>query len=254
MTTTWRVLLVEDNSFNQMLVAGILEQEGHEVTVASNGSDGLELVEKGSFDVVLMDVEMPEMNGFEATQSIRVREQGTQEHIPIVGLTARSKQGDKERCLEAGMDAYVPKPIKRDLLFATLAQLIEGNVGETVNIPTPAADEVDGFGRQQVLSRLNGNEVLLSELVGIFFEDCPKYLRQIRAALDDGDPEALRRAAHGFKGVVSTLSLSNALASVLELQKLGESSESLEDAESVYTALRGELERLKPIMQAEMND
>ena len=248
-----RVLLVEDNRFNQMLALGILENDGHEVSVAGNGREGLELLETGCFDVVLMDVQMPEMDGFEATRVIRGREQGTEEHIPIVGLTAHSKPGDEERCLEAGMDAYVPKPIKRDLLFPTLVRLTTGDGGETASIPTRAADEVDGFDRQEVLSRLDGDVNLLGQLVEMFFEDCSMFMSQIRAALDNGDREALGKAAHGLKGSVSTMSLNKALASISELEKL-EASESLEDAESMYTVLHDELERLKPVLQAEMKD
>ena len=248
-----RVLLVEDNRFNQMLALGILENDGHEVSVACNGCEGLELLETGRFDVVLMDVQMPEMDGFEATRVIREREQGTEEHIPIVGVTAHSKPGDEERCLEAGMDAYVPKPINRDLLFPTLARLTTGDGGESVSMPTRSADEVDGFDRQEVLSRLDGDVHLLGQLVQMFFEDCEKFMSQIRAALDDRDREALGRAAHGLKGPVSTMSLSNALACISELEKLGGSG-SFEDAEAVYTVLHGELERLQPVLQAEMRD
>ena len=113
----FRILVVEDNVVNQRLALRLLEKQGHSVRLAANGKEALAALEQEKFDLVLMDVQMPEMGGFEATSHVRTREQATGEHIPIIALTAHAMTGDRERCLEAGMDGYVSKPIQeKDLL------------------------------------------------------------------------------------------------------------------------------------------
>ena len=119
-----RVLLAEDNAVNQILAKRVLEKRGHKVTVAANGLEAVAATEEQRFDVVLMDVQMPEMDGFEATAAIREKEKSTHAHLPIVAMTAHAMQGDRERCLAAGMDAYVSKPIQVDLLLQTLEPLV----------------------------------------------------------------------------------------------------------------------------------
>ena len=124
-----RILVAEDNAINQLLAARLIEKRGHVVTVVNNGREALTALEKGSFDVVLMDVQMPEMDGFEATAEIRNKETGTGEHLPIIAMTAHSMSGDRERCLAAGMDSYVSKPIRPKELFGEIyacTQLPEG--------------------------------------------------------------------------------------------------------------------------------
>ena len=122
---SYRILVAEDNLINQKVVCYMLEKKGHQVTSAHNGQEALEAVEKGLFDVILMDVQMPKMDGFEATAAIREKEKQTKSHIPIVALTAHAMKGDRERCLEAGMDDYVSKPIKPEELFATIERAIK---------------------------------------------------------------------------------------------------------------------------------
>jgi CheY-like chemotaxis protein len=119
-----RILLAEDNLVNQMLVVRLLEKRGHHVQVASNGREVLEKLERADFDLVLMDVQMPVMGGFEATAAVREMEKGTGRHIPIVALTAHAIKGDRERCLAAGMDGYVAKPIRPEELFEQIEALI----------------------------------------------------------------------------------------------------------------------------------
>jgi CheY-like chemotaxis protein len=117
-----RILLAEDNPVNQTMAMRLLEKHGHTVVVAANGRLALEQIEKESFDLVLMDVQMPEMDGFQATAAIRRQEEFTTRHMPIIAMTAHAMQGDRERCLAAGMDGYVSKPINvRDLLSAVEA-------------------------------------------------------------------------------------------------------------------------------------
>jgi CheY-like chemotaxis protein len=120
-----RVLLVEDNLVNQKVACRILEKQGHAVVVAQNGRIALDILEGSDFDLVLMDVQMPEMDGYAATAAIRQREEGTGRRLPIVALTANAMKGDRERCLEAGMDGYVAKPVQVQLLLRELAEVLE---------------------------------------------------------------------------------------------------------------------------------
>jgi CheY-like chemotaxis protein len=117
-----RILLVEDNLINQKVAVRLLEKHGHRVVVAGNGQEALYTLEREPFDLVLMDVQMPEMDGLEATRAIRAREQGTDRHLPIVALTAHAMMGDRERCLAAGMDGYVTKPVQSQQLLQALAE------------------------------------------------------------------------------------------------------------------------------------
>jgi CheY-like chemotaxis protein len=116
-----RVLLVEDNLVNQQVALRMLQKQGHAVVVAGNGKEALSALDDGRFDVVLMDVQMPEMDGLQATAAIRARERGTGRRIPIVALTAQAMEGDRERCLAAGMDAYISKPVRRTHLVRAVA-------------------------------------------------------------------------------------------------------------------------------------
>jgi CheY-like chemotaxis protein len=115
-----QILLVEDNVTNQKLASVLLHKRGYRVDVAANGVEALAMLEKSPYDLILMDIQMPEMNGLEATQAIRQREQQTNTHIPIIAMTASAMKGDRERCLAAGMDDYVVKPIQPDELYAAI--------------------------------------------------------------------------------------------------------------------------------------
>ena len=241
------VLLVEDNRFNQMLARELLERRGYTVSVADHGRAALEALEDLVFDLILMDVQMPEMDGLEATGAIRSLEQQTGGHIPIVGLTAHALPGDRERCLAAGMDDYVTKPIQPLELFAAIAAL-------TTQKGTPAAVQGEqisaaDFDRAAVLDYLEGDAALVSRMVELFFEDYPKCLGQVRQAIEQGDAEALRRASHSIKTPVATMGLGKALERVQELEHLGSSGD-LMSARDVYAALEDEVERLKPALIA----
>ena len=117
---TLRILLAEDNIVNQLVTCRLLEKLGHAVTVAANGREVLAFLDQRDFDLVLMDVQMPEMDGFEATAAIRVKESGSRRHIPIVAITAHALKGDEHRCLQAGMDGYLPKPITPAALYRAI--------------------------------------------------------------------------------------------------------------------------------------
>src|SRR5205807_1591488 len=120
-----QILLAEDNTVNQLLAVRLLQKRGHQVTVAANGRETLEILERQSFDLLLMDIQMPEMDGLTATAAIRAREQQTGAHLPIVAMTARAMKGDQEHCLASGMDAYISKPIRADQLFQIVENLLQ---------------------------------------------------------------------------------------------------------------------------------
>jgi CheY-like chemotaxis protein/HPt (histidine-containing phosphotransfer) domain-containing protein len=203
-----RILLAEDNAVNQILVVRLLEKEGHRVTVAGNGREVLDRVAKERFDLVLMDVQMPEISGFEATASIRRREGGTGVRLPIVAMTAHAMKGDRERCLEAGMDGYVAKPIQAAELF----QVIERT------LPAGLKGLIDW---DRALKNAGGDRDILRDLVAVFLGACPEWLAKLREAVDRQDAAGLRRLGHTVKGAMGLLGADSALAAAERVEALG---------------------------------
>jgi len=218
------VLLAEDNVVNQRVAVGLLTRRGHHITVANNGLEALAELERGAFDVVLMDVQMPEMGGLDATVAIRQREVANGGHIRIVAMTAHAMKGDRERCLAAGMDGYLSKPIDPALLYAALEHQISAVDGRpTASAPSPpiatvAAVPVD---RDSLLARLGGDEQLLVDVVRIFLDDCPTRLAAIKAAVDSRDAEQIRTTAHALKGAAANLSAQGLFEAAGKLERLG---------------------------------
>ncbi|HYN08854.1 MAG TPA: response regulator [Vicinamibacterales bacterium] len=188
-----RVLLAEDNAVNQRVALRLLEKRGHHVTIANNGREALQSLDRQPFDVVLMDVQMPEMGGFEATAKIRDAERIHGGHVRIVAMTAHALKGDRERCLAAGMDGYLSKPIDRLELFAAVEQSV------------PASDSADDDGRQPpvvvggVRQQLRSGDRFSRELARLFLDEGRRQLRAVRVAIDECDAEALRAVAHEMK-------------------------------------------------------
>jgi len=231
-----RVLLTEDNAVNQMVAVGMLEKAGCTVTVAGNGGEAVDLWRPGKFDVVLMDVQMPEVDGFEATAAIRECEADIGGHTPIVAMTAHAMKGDRERCLEAGMDAYVSKPISRERLFEAIeVALAAGSDNREDDRPI--------FDYDALLELAGGDEELLREIVRMFLEDCPRMLAQIDEAIAAGDPEGLRQTAHALKGVIANFAVPAAEEAARVLEHMGSEGE-MERAEGVRAALVAEVDRL----------
>jgi two-component system sensor histidine kinase/response regulator len=213
-----RILLVEDNVVNQRVASGLLTRRGHQVTVVQDGVQALAMLDRETFDLVLMDLQMPVMGGIEATLEIRQRERATGQHVRIVAMTAHAMQGDRELCLTAGMDGYLSKPINPPKLFAIVEE--QGDEGEV-----RSSVEVSGvFDEDALRHRLSGDEELLADVIRMFLEDLPVRLAAIADAVTVRNPTRLRAAAHALKGVAGNVSanrLSEA-ASVLEL--IGEES------------------------------
>ena len=215
-----RILVAEDNPVNQLVAVRMLEKRGHTVTVAGDGEQALAALDREAFDVVLMDVQMPGMDGFKATAAIRDRERGTKKHLPIVALTAHAMREDRQRCLDAGMDAYLTKPFNANQLFEILEDLIPRLNG---NIPTDADDMVitettHSFDRGALFERVDADEDMLREIVELFLSDCPRMRGGLQVAMRAGDADGVASAAHTFKGALLAISANPAAASAAKLE------------------------------------
>ena len=215
-----KILLAEDNLVNQKLASRLLEKRNHVVTIVSNGKEALLALEKNQFDLVLMDVQMPEMDGLEATRILRESEFATGQHQPVVAMTALAMNGDKERCISAGMDGYLSKPIRPQELDQVLDSYmaIKEEKSPSIDQPSTAESPVDA---DQLLDRIDGDRTLLAELVDLFRVDCPGNLRMAQEAIDRQDAGSLMRSAHTLKGALSNLSATRASALAADLEAIG---------------------------------
>ncbi|MBI1917879.1 MAG: response regulator [Planctomycetes bacterium] len=246
------ILLAEDNTVNQRLAVRLLELQSHTVVVAGNGREALSAWEQQPFDLVLMDVQMPAMDGLEATVVIRAKEQGTGNHIPIIAMTAHAMKGDRERCLEAGMDGYVAKPIRADQLLQAIEDLIP--TGASIQTATPQEEPGAAIlDRTVALSRVGGNEQLLRELMEMFQEECPRLMTAIREALAKGDAPGLRLVAHTLKGSVGTFGATVAFKAASRLELIGREGD-LSRAQEAYAALEEAIERLLAKAKGDFQD
>jgi len=248
-----RILLAEDSKINQMIAVKMLEQQGHTVVAVDNGRLALEAHAKERFDLVLMDVQMPEMTGIEAVTAIRERERSTGARIPIIALTAHTMEGDKQQCLESGMDSYVSKPIRVKELLQCIAELL----------PCPAPDQFqaniidqpptgDLLDHSALLDSLNGNKMLLQALVRLFMKKCPDLVANIDSAILSNDANSLERAAHKLKGS-SNLLTGPALIALKHLEQMGREGD-LQNAQNELSALQMEIERAEPELIAILSE
>ena len=213
------VLIADDHEANRTLAARILEKRGHRIYCVASGAEALTAIRNQQFDVVVMDVQMPEMDGFAATAAIREMEKETGDHVPIIAMTAYAMKGDRERCLAAGMDAYLAKPIRADQLEVLVESL--GTAGEA-ELPGPEAGPPTAeFNFQPALSRLKGDGQLLKEQMQFFLDDAPSLLGNIRSNIERQDSQALEFAAHRLKGLASGLDAHLVVEHAAQLEQLG---------------------------------
>jgi two-component system sensor histidine kinase/response regulator len=246
-----RILLAEDNLINQTVAQRVLEKWGHSVCTVQNGKEALDALETQVFDMVLMDVEMPEMDGLQATAALRARELDTRQHVPIVAMTAHAMKGDKERCLAAGMDAYVSKPVQVKELCDVMEKLMSLRelVADEGRTSRPVIYET-AFDRAHALEYVGDSERLLFEIAAIFLEHTPKVLAEIHTAIVTRDPNTLERAAHTLQGSLSVFGAEVASAAAQELESLGRAG-GVDGAEAICAALDTEVARLSTVL-AEM--
>ena len=279
-----RLLLAEDNAVNQRLAVRVLEKQGHSVAVAGNGKQAVAAWERAEtagtpFDLILMDIQMPEMDGFEATHLLRAREQETGNHIPVVAMTAHAMKGDRERCLEAGMDDYVSKPLQVEKLLAVIGRLAGTHPGASADppetggwgasdeeqrggSPAPAspkplsspfrfgedAEEQGGsgfpFDAAAALDRVDDDRELLIEILGLFREQAATSSGLIRDAVAGQDGPALERAAHSLKGAAANISAEPVREASLHLEQAGREDD-WEAAQTAWADLEAALPRLE---------
>jgi PAS domain S-box-containing protein len=246
-----RILLAEDNEINRHLAVGLLEKCGHTLVVAGDGREAIKIIESQPIDLVLMDIQMPNMDGFAATAAIREREKATGGHIPIVALTAHAMKGDRELCLAAGMDTYVSKPLRAQELLQAIAQLLPGvPAAQGGSIPAAQEPQMAGlFDPVRALARVEGDRRLLQKMIQSFFAQIQKLLPEIRATAERGDGKALERAAHKLKGSTGSFGDLRASDAALRLELMGSTGE-FAGAEEALDALENEVARLREALAA----
>jgi CheY-like chemotaxis protein/HPt (histidine-containing phosphotransfer) domain-containing protein len=243
-----KILLAEDNAVNRKLVTTLLQRRGYHVVATENGQEALDVLATQNFDVVLMDVQMPVLDGLDATRAIRTKEQSSGAHLPIIALTAHAMKGDRERCLAAGADEYVTKPIRTtDLLEAinraknTKGYPIEIDAASPIPVSDPGEPPVADF--DEALDRVEGDRELLEELMGMFTAECFHDMAEIHKSLEARDMGLLERLAHTLKGASATLAagaVSSAAAALENQARTGE----VGNAEQLLETLRREMDRL----------
>lgn len=259
-----RILVAEDNIVNQKVAARTLEKLGFQVDVAANGLEALEALEGKSFDLVLMDCQMPKMDGFEATRAVRQIEEQVRkgavkpnpsssygrkhfraDRIPIVALTANAMKGDREVCLEAGMDDYLSKPIQSQKVIEMMEYFLSSSPESANSIP-PADPEVCDIAA--LLARFEGDEGLIQELAGLFLDDSPSLLVKIRQAVQACDNSSLANAAHTLKGSVSNFCAQRTHEATLRLEEIGRTGEAAA-AQPALEYLEKSIHELQPLIE-----
>jgi PAS domain S-box-containing protein len=243
-----KILVAEDSPVNLKLIVRLLEKRGHSVESAGNGREVLRAVERRPFDLILMDVQMPEMDGLEATAAMRERETSTGAHMPIIAMTAHAMKGDRERCLDAGMDAYVSKPVRAGELFETIENTVPTVTRGGLGMP----HEKDGsevIDWEAAVKHFEGDIELMKEIADMFLEESPILMGTMREALSRCDSIALERAAHTVKGSVGNFAAKPAFQAAQRVEQIGRDG-NMSEAEEAYKALEDELERLRPALTA----
>jgi len=236
------ILLAEDNEVNQRLAQRIFERRGHSVVVAEDGAKALSMLETQTFDVVVMDVQMPVMDGLAATAAIRAKEKMTGRHIPIVAMTAHATKSDVEACLRAGMDAYVSKPVKAEDLIRTVEETAE-KMSERLRKPRTQIADLD-----KALTKMDADAGLLKELAEIFINNIPDVTQQIEQAIADGNLEMLARVAHTLKGNLGTFVAEPAYEAAMRLEATAGAND-IEAAQRAWVKLKSELNDLRATLE-----
>ena len=251
--------MAEDTPFNQTFILRLLEKSGSYPILVENGRQAVEAFNPDTMDVILMDVQMPEMDGFEATREIRKLEarSGSHGHMPIIAMTAYATEGDRERCLEAGMDDYVSKPISASKLFQVIDKLVPPELEEEVTIPASAVPAADGhksvsLNTDGLIKSFENDQELFQELVEIFLNDSPQMLNTLRDSLQSTDAKTFKRTAHSLKGMLRNFQAESAAETAFELEQIGEQGK-LEEADQIVDSLADQLDdvaqKLKQIIK-----
>ena len=243
-TRSLHILLAEDGVINQRVARGLLESHGHEVRVVSNGQQALDALTQESFDLILMDVQMPVMDGHEATRILRESEAGHERHMPVIAMTAAAMKGDREKCINVGMDDYITKPIDPELLFTTLDEFFppemstvskESPLGKSQSTPDSSSDnnsvnepampsppdESEILDWDLAAQRIPGGPRMIREMADLLLVESDELIQQIHQALQEQDAKTLQRAAHTIKGSAAVFGAKRVVAAALRLEVLG---------------------------------
>jgi CheY-like chemotaxis protein len=231
-------LVAEDNLVNRAVATGILEKQGHMLVHAATGREAVEAFSGGSFDLILMDVQMPEMDGLEATRCIRELEKRTGRHTAIVAMTAHAMAGDRDRCLAAGMDDYISKPLQKEDLLRALS----GSGVDIASNQTPTA-EATVCSRSKLLEQCDGDEKLLGKLVLLFHDDTPGMLETIRLAIGKRDAPELAAGAHKLLSSIGIFGAQKARPLAMQLEEQGRQAD-FQEAKERYTKLEHEIDKI----------
>ena len=242
---TLHILVADDNPANRMLATRILEKRGHSITQATNGREVLEACDAERFDIALLDIQMPDLDGFACTRQIRRAERSSKQHLPIIAVTAYAMKGDRDRCLAAGMDNYISKPLRADRLIALVEALAEGR-GVAEERVTETKTNDDGFDFTNALARLEGDVEIFKEQIDYFLNDSPALLDRIRQAIDTNDANELHIAAHRLNGLASSFDADAIVSIAQKLEQAGHDDQ-LDDASNLYAKL---VEQLGPLREA----
>jgi CheY-like chemotaxis protein len=237
------VLVAEDNRFNQQVIQRVLERRGHTVRVVPNGRETLAALEQSAFDLLLLDVNMPEIDGFQVVRTIREREKTSGNHLRVIALTALSGKRDRERCIEAGMDDFLAKPVRTAEMYAALERVIAVHPIAQPGAPAGISALIDPA---IVLSGCASDAALLADMIQVFEEDVPELLARVEAAVRSSDAEQLRTSAHSLRGLVSSFSTIAAKAAQA-LEQLGSEGGAGKAAEQ-YQILNNAVQKLRTIL------
>ena len=239
-----RILVAEDTPFNQKFIQRLLDRWNHKITIVRDGHQALDALKNESYDIVLMDVQMPNLNGLEATKAIRIEEQQSKKHIPIIAMTAHAIKGDRERCLDAGMDEYISKPINSEKLFNTIERLTgdPDKPGHKVDL-SPELDQ------ELLLKAFDGDWDFLKEVVDVFLSDYPGLLDNLRRSHKDGDSDTLMRAAHSLKGMLKHFQADPAAETAFELEIKGREN-TFDGVPKAIDNLAGQVDQLDKALRA----
>jgi PAS domain S-box-containing protein len=215
-----RVLVADDNHANRMLATRILEKRGHSVLAAADGLEAKSILDREPVDVALLDVQMPQLDGLSITREIRRREERVDTHLPIVAITAHAMKGDRERCLAAGVDAYLAKPLGAKQLY-TLVESLGAGLSESIPHRTAPPQGPPCLGFCAALKRLEGDEELLREQMQFLLNEIPGLVEEVRTAIVQSDGRRLEVAAHRLKGLASGFDADEAVETAGRLEQLG---------------------------------
>jgi len=241
-----KVLVAEDNAVNQEVAVEIFRVLGCDVDVAANGEEAVVMYEAGAYDLVFMDCQMPKMDGYAATRRIRKHE-AEGEHVPIIAMTAHALKGDRQRCLEAGMDDYLAKPVNPDDVMDTVLRWFRGELGEAIQEkPEPTEEEAEAepvIDEVQAIRTTGGNIRILNRVTGVFMSNVPGEIEQLKAVLGDGDADETRRLAHSIKGAAAAIGGNRVRDTALKMEMAAKEGD-LEQVQALFEDFDAEFVRL----------